>query len=225
MSRPGWAPLLGVGLLTALGVLGPAAGAHAADPLELSLDGTTWSPTLPVGLFASPAAAVPGDVLVSALWVRNGSADPARVSLRVADDLGVGTGTLASDLSLRIDGTPVAAGATWLGPDLQPGAAARVDLVVTYAATSARTSRHGTAAVLDTVTLVQTGVGRRVTQPTAAAPVRPIATIATTTTTREPADPPLAHTGADAAGVLGAALAATLGGAVLVAARRRSRSA
>ena len=70
-------------------VVGMGAGqAHAADGIELSTDGATWSATVPEGLFRVPAAAVPGDVVVAALWVRNGSADPARVTLDVDDRVG-----------------------------------------------------------------------------------------------------------------------------------------
>ena len=219
MTGPRLWTLACIGLLTALGVLGPAAGAQAAAPLELSVDGRTWSTSLPVGLFTSPAAAVPGDVLISDLWVRNSSHDPARVALDVADGLGVGTGTLAADLSLHIDGTAVAGGTTWSGPELEPGSVARIGLVVTYAASSPLTSSVSVAAVLDAVTLVQTGVGRG-----AAPAATPVGHVRPTAGPSAPGGT-LAHTGADPADAWVVALGATLGGLVLVVARRRSRTA
>ena len=84
--------LLGSAVLAALLVMAPAGAAHAADPLEVSLDGSTWSAALPAHLFPSPAVIVPGDVVAATLWVRNGSGDRARVDLEVADDLGVSPG-------------------------------------------------------------------------------------------------------------------------------------
>ena len=219
--------LLVLGVLAAVGTILPAGAAHAADPLELSIDGATWSSTLPGALFGSPAAAVPGDVIASALWVRNGSADPARVTLDVADDLGVSAGTLAGDLTLAIDGTPAPGGTRWQGPVLAPGASVRIPLVVTFAASSQLSSRLSAATVLTAVGLVQTGVGPGVVAPTTGPDVAPTSPAAGA----EPVKAPgtglpggLAHTGADVVRALGVAFAAVLGGfLLLLVVRRRAR--
>ncbi|GEL96746.1 hypothetical protein [Cellulomonas terrae] len=211
------AALLSAGLLAGLLTALPAGPAYAADPLEVSLDGTTWTASLPTRLFPSPGVIVPGDVLTSVLWVRNGSGDPARVDLEVADDLGVGPGSLAADLSLVIDGTPAPGGTSWHGPDLAPGAVARIPLVVTFAASSQSVSQESVAAVLDSVTLVQTGVGPAPTPTPRQTPQTP-----PTTSARGG----LAHTGADLGGALGVASAAVGAGfLLLLAARRRARRA
>lgn len=227
MTRRRAARLLGAALLAgALSVL-PAGAAQAADPLQLSLDGTSWSATLPGALFASPRAIVPGDVITSALWVRNASSDPARVDLEVADDLGVTPGTFAGDLSLTIDGTPAPGGTTWHGPDLAPGASARIPLVVTFAASADLGSRVSVAAVLDAVTLVQTGVGPEVTPPTTPPTSTPTTPAGSGAATHAPASGSggLAHTGADVLRAAGVSFGAILVGLLLLAARRRSRRA
>lgn len=224
MRRTRGAWWAGVVLVAGGLVVAPAGPALAVDRLELSLDGTSWSAALPGMLFSSPAAVVPGDVISSALWVRNSSGDPARVDLDVADDLGVTPGTFAGDLSLSIDGTPVPGGTSWHGPELAPGASARIPLVVTFAASSSLSSSVRVAAVLESVTLVQTGAGPAVVPTPTATPTSPAGI-------SQAARPPsggtggLAHTGADVAGVLGVSFAALGLGVLLLAARRRSRRA
>ncbi|WP_421743494.1 hypothetical protein [Cellulomonas sp.] len=224
MRRTRGAWWAGVVLVAGGLVVGPAGAAHAVDRLELSLDGTSWSASLPGRLFSSPAAVVPGDVLSSALWVRNSSGDPARVDLEVADDLGVTPGTFAGDLSLSIDGTPVPGGTSWHGPDLAPGASARIPLVVTFAASSSLSSSVSVAAVLESVTLVQTGAGPAVSPTPTGTPTAPAGG-------SQAASPPtrgaggLAHTGTDVGSVLGVSFAALGLGVLLLAARRRSRRA
>jgi hypothetical protein len=224
MRAPRFGLLLVLGILTVVGAVVPASAAHAADPLELSIDGSTWSSTLPGALFGSPAAAVPGDVIVSALWVRNGSGDPARVTLDVADDLG-DAGTLAGDLALSIDGSPAPGGTRWQGPVLAPGASVRIPLVVTFDASSQLSSRLSAAAVIDAVGLVQTGVGPGVVPPGpgvaptspgsgGADPVKP---------SGQSAPGGLAHTGADVVRALGVSVGAVIGGLLLLAVRRRAR--
>jgi hypothetical protein len=239
MMRRRAASLLGAVVLAGALTAVPAGAAQAADPLQLSLDGVTWSATLPSALFASPAAVVPGDVITAALWVRNASGDPARVDLGVADDIGVTPGTLAGDLSVSIDGTPTPGGTSWHGPDLAPGASARIPLVVTFAASSQLSSRVSVAAVLDSVTLVQTGVGTgspprgdvptSTPSPSAASPAASSAPVpAAAALPVRPASAwgrGLAHTGADVAGALGVAFAAVGVGFLLLVARRRSRRA
>ncbi|WP_456787547.1 hypothetical protein [Cellulomonas sp. P5_C5] len=204
-----WLRGVSSGLLIALTIVVPALPAAAANELELSSDGVTWSSTLTGVLFGAPEHVVPGDVVTSALWVRNGSADPAQVRLDVADDLGITPGTLAGDLSLAIDGDPVAGGARWAGPVLAPGAAVRIPLVVSFAAASPSGTQMSAAAVLDSVLLVQSVVSPTPT---------PGAT-ATGTTPRGG----LAHTGQDVAATLLVSLAAVGFGVLLLASRRRAR--
>jgi hypothetical protein len=207
--------LLSAAVLAALLTAVPAGPAHAADPLELSLDGIAWSASLPARLFASPAVIVPGDVLSSALWVRNSTGDPARVDLEVADDLGVAPGTLAGDLSLSIDGDPVSGGSRWDGPVLAPGASVRIPLVVSFSAASPSTSQMSAAMVLESVLLVQTGVG--------VAPTPTSSAGAASTATGHAPQGSLARTGQDVAGALLVSLTAVGLGMLLVAARRRRR--
>lgn len=54
-----------------LAVLVPASPASAADELGLSVDGATWSGTLPGPLFDPDFRWVPGDVEVASFFVRN----------------------------------------------------------------------------------------------------------------------------------------------------------
>ena len=155
--------------LLAVVALGLSAGpAHAADELQLSADGTSWSSSLTSVLFPHAQALVPGDVVTTSLWVRNASGDQARIDLDVADALGVVPGTLAGDLTLTIDGAAAAGGSRWRGPVLAPGASLRIPLVLTFDAASQATSRLDVSAVLDAAILVQTGVG-----PGAVAPSTP----------------------------------------------------
>jgi hypothetical protein len=222
------AAALSTGLLAVLLTTVPVGLAHAADPLELSLDGTSWSTALPSRLFSSPAVIVPGDVISSALWVRNGSDDLARVDLEVADGLGVTPGTLAGDLSLSIDGTPAAGGSRWHGPVLAPGASVRVGLTVTFAATSDQATRVAVATVLDSVTLVQSAVGTA-DPPATASPqgVSPPAGVPPEGVAAPRAAPHaatgLASTGADLARVLGVSCSAVGVGILLLLTRRTSR--
>lgn len=221
MTRVRRVLLIGALVLVGASTVVPAAAAQATDPLQLSLDGTSWSASLPGMLFASPSVVVPGDVISSALWVRNATGDPARVDLEVADDLGVTPGTLAGDLSLSIDGTPASGGTSWHGPEIPPGGTARIPLVVTFAASSQLTSQVSVAAVLDSVTLVQTGIGPGVTPTTPAA-----TTPAGAVDAAPPADGGsggLARTGAEIARTAGISLGAIVVGFLLLAARRRSR--
>lgn len=109
--QPGWWRLLAGLLLAGLAgliVIGGAAGASAVPPsativakpepapaqplaLLLSIDGVTFSPTLPGGLFDGAGALVPRQSVSAHLWVKNPSTAPAefRLSARevtVSDD-------------------------------------------------------------------------------------------------------------------------------------------
>jgi hypothetical protein len=217
-----------VALLAALGVAAAAAPARAADELWLSSDGTTWSTSLGAALFGTPQTIVPGDVVTSALWVRNASSDPARVDLLVASALGVTPGTLAGDLSLTIDGTPAVGGSRWRGPVLAPGASARIPLVVTFDAASQVTSRLAATSVLDSAILVQVAVGASEAPPnpgsSSSASPNPTGS-GSMGAARPPASGSggLAHTGDDVGRVAVVSFGAIGVGFLLLAARRRSR--
>jgi hypothetical protein len=130
--------------------------AQAADGIALSLDGTSWSRSLPGRIFPAPSHVAPGDVVVSALWVRNDSATRARVQLRAGSRLGSHDGSFVGDLTLTVGGVAVAGGATWRGPALGPGQRVRVPLVVRYSA-AATSSGITAATVLESATLSQVG--------------------------------------------------------------------
>ena len=142
-------------------------------------------------------------------------------------------GTFAGDLALTIDGTSAAGGTRWHGPVLEPGASVRIPLAVTFDAASESGSRLDAASVLDAVVLVQTAVGPGPSPgPSASgvpAPVSAGAPAAVAAPARAglpaPAVGGLAQTGQELLGALGTAAAALVAGLVLVAARRRSRSA
>ncbi|KQR17035.1 hypothetical protein ASF78_06860 [Cellulomonas sp. Leaf334] len=212
-------------LLVALAIVVPAGQAAAAGELELSDDGTTWSSTLTGPLFPTPELVVPGDVVASALWVRNASTDAAQVRIDVADDLGVTPGTFAGDLALSIDGDPVSGGARWDGPVLVPGAAVRIPLVVSFSAASQSTSQLSAAAVLDGVLLVQTGAAPGPTAGTSASPSAGPAPVTTSSPTASGASPHggLARTGQDVAGTLVVSLVTAGVGVLLLVSRRRVR--
>lgn len=212
-----WATATIAGLVAAVALGLTAAPAQAAGELELSTDGSTWSTSLGAALFASPQTLVPGDVVATELWVRNGSAVDARVELDVADELGVVPGTFEGDLSLTIAGTNAVGGTRWLGPVLAPGGTARIPLVVTFDVTSQVSSRLATSAVLDAALLVQAA------GPTTAPPAtQPGGSAAAS---QAPPRGGLAHTGQDVAGVLLVALVSVAVGFLLLGARRRSRRA
>ncbi|WP_421734771.1 hypothetical protein [Cellulomonas sp.] len=214
-----------------------AAPAQAADELLLSTDGTSWSTALTSVLFGGSRTLVPGDVVTSTLWVRNASGDRARVEVDVADALGAMPGTFAGDLALTIDGAAAPGGARWRGPVLEPGAAVRIPLVVTFDVASEASSRLEAASVLDAVVLVQTAVGPG-PSPAPTASGSP-ATVPATVSAGAPAAVPvglpaglrppavggLALTGQELLLPLGAAAAAVVAGLLLVAVRRRSRGA
>ena len=146
-------------VLAAVALAVTASTAYAAGELELSTDGLTWSSTLPDRIFTAPQTLVPGDVVEGSLWVRNSSADRARVDLAVTPGLGDGSASLVGALELTIDGVPVDGGTRWHGPDLAPGAVARLDLTVTLPAGAGNETRSSTTHVIDTAFLVQTADG------------------------------------------------------------------
>jgi len=203
-------------VLAVMTLLGGALPASASDGVMLSLDGTTWSPTLAGALFASPARVVPGDVVTAHLWARNGSAVTARLSLRAADGIGSGSEDLAGNVTLRVDGDPVAGGTTWRGPLLAPGQGVRLQLEVEFDS-GATVGQLGVASVVDTVLLTQEATAG------AAAPAQP-APAQQAPAQHAPAQPAggLASTGADVRNLAAFALGAVALGVLLVRRRRRN---
>ena len=219
---------VGVAALLALGTSAPA---YAADELELSLDGVSWSTVLGDEVFARAGTMVPGDVIESDLWVRNASQDRARVDVQVSDEIGAAPGTFPGDLALTIDGTVTPGGTTWRGPDLAPGATARIPLVLVFDAASLGGSRDDVSAVLEAVILTQTAAGPGSSPGPGAGSTPGTGPTPRAGSGAAPAGesaPPswvrgLAHTGAEPVGALALALAATGTGFLLLVARRRAR--
>lgn len=56
-----------------------------SDRLQLSLDGTTYSASLPGPVFADPPLLVPGESATDRIWALNASAEPAVLSVYVVD--------------------------------------------------------------------------------------------------------------------------------------------
>jgi LPXTG-motif cell wall-anchored protein len=237
-----WARGAAVVLASVAAAVGGSA-AQAADELELSTDGLTWTSTLPDSIFGDPRVLVPGDVVAGRLWLRNASGDRARVDLRVAPGLGDGSASLGGALELTIDGARVGGGSRWSGPALAPGGVARVELRVALPADADNGTRASTVRVIDAAVLVQTAVGSGEPSPsvppaTAGPTARPAPSPTTHPTagaspTAHPGAPApgpgaapdggLAHTGADASVAFWLGLSAVVAGAVLLAARRRAR--
>lgn len=149
------APVLLVALLAALS---PVAAARADvdvpdDPLELSADGVTWS-AVPVLTGFSGTTLVPGGSVTVPLWVRNASADPARLEIdgswRPTEPARTSDAALASAL----EPPHAASGAIRLAA----GETVRVPIVVTLAASAGNETRRGRADLDVRATLTQTTV-------------------------------------------------------------------
>lgn len=198
--------------------LGDPSAAAADGGVEVSPDGTTWSSELGGTLLADASGMVPGDVATGDLWVRNGSDVEARVRVRVQPGVGDGSASLAGSLRVLVDGDEIAGGATWRGPVLAPGDVIRIPLVVGFDPDAASGALQ-VAQVLDRVTLVDV----------ASEPDQepdPDDDYAFTGGDDDGGGPDgpdggLAHTGSDVVPVGAAAVACVLGGALLVARRRR----
>ena len=65
-----------MGLLFSLAMIGWAAPAQAADQINFSTDGSSWSATAPT-LFPGVSRIVPGDTITDSFWISNGSANSA----------------------------------------------------------------------------------------------------------------------------------------------------
>ena len=119
---------------------GPSADRAAGGDILVSLDGTNWSTTLPLGLFSGVGKVVPGDRLSRTLWIDNTSSSPAVVRLsRIETD---GTSSLLSHAisltatSRDANGSPPSAAdgsCTQLLPEEVVGAGKSTSIVVTLA--------------------------------------------------------------------------------------------
>lgn len=98
------------GVAAALLLTGAAAPPASASGLEVSLDGSTWSRTLPAALFDELPVLVPGDSVTRTLHVRNASSTDALLRLDAVD--------------VSID-NPRFAESLRLGASLQPDGAAQ----------------------------------------------------------------------------------------------------
>jgi len=105
-TRAAIAAVLGAG---ALAIGGAATPANAADELQLSNDGSTWSSTLGSDVFAQSRSLIPGSTVDGTFFVRNATTSPAWIRVGVSE-LTVTSEDLA--LSLRLS----AAGSTGSGP-------------------------------------------------------------------------------------------------------------
>lgn len=87
LSTPRWVSraTVAIGVLLATSATAYPASAQddvaAPNRLELSVDGTTFSPELSRPLFENTPRLVPGESVADSLWARNSSAEPAVVSL------------------------------------------------------------------------------------------------------------------------------------------------
>src|SRR5699024_1002844 len=118
--------LLTTVLLLPLLLAPPPAAASGADPLiEYSTDGNAWSQQ-PPALFPG-ARLIPGGTATSTLWIRHRAPLPAQVSLTAGDAAG---NDLPDWLDLHVEGTPLAAGQTWHGPTVDPGAVITLEIDV-----------------------------------------------------------------------------------------------
>ncbi|MBN0042439.1 hypothetical protein JN535_20015 [Cellulosimicrobium cellulans] len=194
------------GVLLAVLLAGSGAPAAAAadtapggdEALRLSTDGATWATQLPASLFGPDALVVPGSTVERDLWVRNDGPTAARVLVDLADDVDptAGGAGLGAWLDVRLDGAEPDA-ATWAGPVLDPGEAARVEVGVAMSADAPSSTRRSVAGVLEAVHLV--GVADAVRPPAG----------------QPPTGPGLARTGADAWWLAVAAVLATGTGVLL----------
>lgn len=135
--------LILVALLAVAGVFGVGAAAPAVaapKPIGLSLDGTTYTDSLPSSLFAG-ATIVPGGTETRSFWVKNQQTTPGNLAVALQDVTGADSAMLA-ELSVRATvgsssgsnvGFPSANPCSSMlsAVQLAPGATARVDVRLT----------------------------------------------------------------------------------------------
>ncbi|MCH1867565.1 hypothetical protein [Nocardioides sp. CFH 31398] len=138
-------PLLAVLAGASLALAVPPGHAEGRGPsVGLSPDGGRYADSLEGPLFDEALRWVPGDRRSASWWVRNESADTARLSVEVPEDAVVpgwlGVSTRADD-----GWTPVAADASGVVGLLAPGEERRVDLRVDMRPGAGNASERGTA--------------------------------------------------------------------------------
>lgn len=145
-------------------VLTAEAGAARADEVGLSLDGRTWTPDLDRPLFDPRMRWVPGDVEIRSFWVRNESATKAsmNVGVRTSDpDALLSQDDFLVDARVR-GGTWVAlprngGGLTLTDRTLPASGRIRIDLRVTFDATSENRTQVASLPMRFVVRLTQAG--------------------------------------------------------------------
>jgi hypothetical protein len=204
--------------------IGAAAPAQAAPPeLLLSLDGSTFSPTLGPGLFDGLGSLVPGESLETSLWVMNSSTDPGVMRVTVADlvipsfEFGSHVTLTADDgVQLITESLSDLANCSIVVPSrsVSAGGVVRIDMTISMSTALTGLQAQSEAAQLDL------GVALR----DAATGVFPAVNGCPAEQRRTPtASDPLAFTGAVVLPTLGFAAALLVGGLLLVFARRRRR--
>lgn len=151
-----------VRLLVMTALVATPSAAHAADEVEVSLDGVTWSRTLPRPLFATELRWVPGDRETATFYVRNAGRSAGDLSIAAVghhDDGLIERRDIV--ISARGEGSP------WRAVDepgthrllssdaLAGGRTARVDVQVAFAPGSTNRSEVRSLALDLDVRLVQ----------------------------------------------------------------------
>jgi hypothetical protein len=149
VTRPG--ALAAVALAVLLTAPAPVRAADAR--LDVSMDGRTWSASLPSPLFDPAVRWVPGDSRTARFWVQNGASYPGRLVVAIQ---GTRTAALMQNGDLTV--TARGGGGTWTSADtpgthdllmvapLAPGARVRVAVGVAFEPSAPRLSQ---AAALD----------------------------------------------------------------------------
>jgi hypothetical protein len=161
IGRIAGAALAVVALL--LGVAAPAQAAPSGSVL-VSTDGTTFSSTVPAGLFPS-AVMIPGASISAALYVKNDSSVRSELFVTAADITASGR-DFASALTLRATSAASPTGpavrlggvsrcATLLAEVLEPGAVTRLTLTLAMADVAAQVAQGDTVAATLGVALHQ----------------------------------------------------------------------
>ena len=177
-------------LLGVVMVLGTAVPASAADVVQLSSDGSSWSTSLTSPLFATAPQLVPMQAASATFWVRNSAPDAAYLRLTV-ENLSWSGPTYAAALSVAASvpgtaGTPLALGSSSGCMVLLDGVLLAAGQAVKVTATLALGDLDGSAGQTGAAAMdIAVGLEQAVSAPTAAC--NPAATPASTVTVVPPA--------------------------------------